>query len=1381
MAGTLTPALTLSNLTLADAGSYRAIITNLFGSVTSHVGALTVVAPDVVFWTGAAGDSRWDTAANWSGGAVPNATNDVLIDGTTNQTVYYFGSQPKVRSLENHVTLWIQGNYSYGTAALSVANGLTNWGTIRLESTGSSYTDSLTVESNGTLINGTTGVIEVNNGSGGNRSLAAHLINRGALVVTNDAGLSIIGDFTLDGGTVATASWITHTGGRFDLLSGSVSGAVYLVGNQINVASTAVTPCTLYVVGADNRLVGADSTAVTLWIQGNYSYGAAALTVANGLTNRGTIRLESTGSSYTDWLTVESNGTLINGETGVIEVNYGSGGYRYLYGNFANRGFMQFANGYLAANGSSFVNEATGVIAGSGTLDCAGTAFQNQGTVSPAVSGGLSFVGTFMQVGMGRLQIGIGSNSFSHLAINGNALLTGLLGVSLQDGYVPNPGSTFRVLTCSSRTGEFAALDGAVFSTNLALQPTYSAGAVDLQTATVTNPPASAPEIVVQPRDQKAALGSSTTIAVTVRGTSPFFYQWQREGTDLPGATYAALNLSDVQADQAGGYRVIITNSIGAVTSSIAVLTVIQPGLVQWDGGGDGTSWNDPYNWSNDTVPNVTNDVLIDMPGNITVTINSDVTIRSLQCEESLNVSAGSLTLTAGASHLNGTLTIAAGRVLTVSGPTASAIFNGHTTADGASLYATGGATLSLPKLHNYYKSGDSPYVSATWQASGPGSVLVLSALTNILSLWAYNLSVNALAGGQVILTNLASLDGSVVLLADGANSLVDLAQLNRVTASNGSPSFTVQNGASVLMPRLLDGGQLALSIRSGSTATTDQFTQLYSLTLQNQTLAMVNLTNLTARGSLSVEGGALVVPALAVLDSASLSVSGGAVLSLPSLQNYYKSGASPYVSATWQASGPGSVLVLPALTNILSLWAYNLSINALAGGQVVLTNLTSLDGAVAVLADGTSSVVDLTRLSTVTATNGSASFTMQNGGMVPLPVLASAWATFTVASGSALALPWLAVIQNGGITLNSGGTLVLPSLGVFDGSTLALNNGGTLALPLVETMTNSSLMVSGGGTLALPSLRSFYKLGGGYYPTWQASGAGSVLALPALTNLMSVWYYNLSINALAGGQVVLTNLTSLDGAVTVLADGASSMVDLSGLQSTTEGSSLYFTAQSGGLVDLHTLPSFFGGPVQVLADGGGSVIDLRGLSSFITRSGQSSLTARNDGILRLYPDAFLLANVAVSISAGSSSVLPSSVTANNALMLYGTPWHSYWVERFNTCGSTNGWQFFARVPLTNAFQVFAPLPKPCETFRLWEFVADPPILDASRIGADQVQLVIYGHTNANFQVETAPSLDITPADWAPWSSTGPMTNTFRIFPSFPAAEEKRFFRTEQL
>src|SRR6185369_8397213 len=58
-------------------------------------------------------------------------------------------------------------------------------------------------------------------------------------------------------------------------------------------------------------------------------------------------------------------------------------------------------------------------------------------------------------------------------------------------------------------------------------------------------------------------------------GTAPLSYQWYfNTNTLLTDATNAALTLTNVQFSDAGGYSVIVTNSLGSATSSVATLTV---------------------------------------------------------------------------------------------------------------------------------------------------------------------------------------------------------------------------------------------------------------------------------------------------------------------------------------------------------------------------------------------------------------------------------------------------------------------------------------------------------------------------------------------------------------------------------------------------------------------------------------------------------------------------------------------------------------------------------------------------------------------------------------------------------------------------------------
>ena len=57
----------------------------------------------------------------------------------------------------------------------------------------------------------------------------------------------------------------------------------------------------------------------------------------------------------------------------------------------------------------------------------------------------------------------------------------------------------------------------------------------------------------------------------------PLFYQWQFNGTILAGATGTSFTLNAVQTTNGGNYAVVITNTLSARTSGVAVLTIVSP------------------------------------------------------------------------------------------------------------------------------------------------------------------------------------------------------------------------------------------------------------------------------------------------------------------------------------------------------------------------------------------------------------------------------------------------------------------------------------------------------------------------------------------------------------------------------------------------------------------------------------------------------------------------------------------------------------------------------------------------------------------------------------------------------------------------------------
>ena len=82
------------------------------------------------------------------------------------------------------------------------------------------------------------------------------------------------------------------------------------------------------------------------------------------------------------------------------------------------------------------------------------------------------------------------------------------------------------------------------------------------------------PALIKQPCSVSAYTGRQVEFPVEMWGAVPIGYQWQFEGSDIPGATNLWLVLPSVQFSDAGNYRLVASNSFGVVTSRVASLTL---------------------------------------------------------------------------------------------------------------------------------------------------------------------------------------------------------------------------------------------------------------------------------------------------------------------------------------------------------------------------------------------------------------------------------------------------------------------------------------------------------------------------------------------------------------------------------------------------------------------------------------------------------------------------------------------------------------------------------------------------------------------------------------------------------------------------------------
>jgi hypothetical protein len=86
--------------------------------------------------------------------------------------------------------------------------------------------------------------------------------------------------------------------------------------------------------------------------------------------------------------------------------------------------------------------------------------------------------------------------------------------------------------------------------------------------------------ILTQPMSETVIAGAAASLTSANSGAAPLFIQWYFGSTAIQGATNAALTWASVAASNAGNYYFTISNMTGAVTSSVATLTILSTNTI---------------------------------------------------------------------------------------------------------------------------------------------------------------------------------------------------------------------------------------------------------------------------------------------------------------------------------------------------------------------------------------------------------------------------------------------------------------------------------------------------------------------------------------------------------------------------------------------------------------------------------------------------------------------------------------------------------------------------------------------------------------------------------------------------------------------------------
>ena len=475
---------------------------------------------------------------------------------------------------------------------------------------------------------------------------------------------------------------------------------------------------------------------------------------------------------------------------------------------------------------------------------------------------------------------------------------------------------------------------------------------------------------------------------------------------------------------------------------------------------------------------------------------------------------------------LDGTGTLSTSQIATftfgtlaLSGGTAS--FGGLTNADGSSLEASGGGKLTLSALPTY--AGGVNYTGIL-QATGTGSLLSLAALTRLTEdtgSYSSRTQVQSLSGGDVELPALTTISGGPVQLeSDGAGSTLNVNALTSFSGNTGQQYYSglqVTNHASVSDSALATLNEANLTLDGTGTLSTGQIATFTTATL-------------------TLSGGTATLAGLTNANASSFLVSGGAVLNLSDLSTY----AGPVnATATWQATGTGSKLAmskLAALTEDTGSYSSRTLIQALSGGDVELPALTSISGGpVQLESDGAGSVLNINALTSFSGNTNQGNFS-----------------GLQVTNHASVSDSALTTLEDVNLTLDGTGTLSISQIASFTDGSISLSGGTETFIGLTDA-DGSDLEASGGGKLTLSTLKT-YAGGVNYTSIFQATGTGSLLALPAITTMTEdtgSYASRTQVQALSGGDVELAALTAISGgAVQLEGDGAGSTLDINALTS---------------------------------------------------------------------------------------------------------------------------------------------------------------------------------------------------------------------------------------
>lgn len=568
----------------------------------ARVGTLTMPTPRL---PGAAGS-----------GTTSGQHDTVILERpNTNITVTLSTGTHNIRKLYQRETLNITGGsltVNFAPSVDSTTNGAVFSGPVTLSGSATLGIHTLQVDAAQTFaLNGGTIVLNtINLMPGGTPAILSFGGNVNLNPLTNSSAViaGVLG--------ASPSGFIDLTGGTRTLTIGNGSAEVDLSVNAAitNGALTKAGPGTMSLNAASSYAGGTTVSAGRLLINNtnNSGTGSGSVTVSSGYlggtgTIAGTVTINSAGTlapgtaSTLGKLTLDST-PVFNG-TNFSRINRNGG----------SPVFDQLAltSGTLNYGGTLVVSNAGAPLTG-------GEVFTNFNapsysgafatTILPTLSAGLNWhLGRLTTDGTIRVNRAPIANSDFLNATTGVGLQIPISSLFTNDTDLDGDAPSLLNITLTSTNGITLTTNAThvFYTNNVAGSDRFnytiqdgaggsSTGAVLITISTASTPPS----ITQQPTNLTVIAGQPALFNAAANGSAPLSFQWQFNYAAISGANSTSHSIIGAQTNNAGNYSVVITNTLGAITSSVATLTVNYSLATSLTGSGSVTPTPNPIGYT---------------------------------------------------------------------------------------------------------------------------------------------------------------------------------------------------------------------------------------------------------------------------------------------------------------------------------------------------------------------------------------------------------------------------------------------------------------------------------------------------------------------------------------------------------------------------------------------------------------------------------------------------------------------------------------------------------------------------------------------------------------------------------------------------------------